>query len=418
MTEALARAGHPPGPPAPGTRRGRHGRRGVPFDQWPQDRRLGRPVAGGRGERVRRPRARLHGLHAHTLPARPPGPRPGRGATRLRGARPLPLRDPIRGADRLARTWSANGCDTRSRSCGRAVPDPPWSSCPRTCSRCPSMARSTTGRCAPARPAPDEGAVHEAAELLLAATTPLIWAGQGLLYSEGSDGAGGGRRAARRPGDDHPPGQERHARGPPLSAGIGGYAQTPMVEHTCTQSDVLLVVGSSLSRTDFTPEVPAGKTIIHVTIDPVDLNKTHSTGCPCPRTRGCSSAALATESARPCRATGTQRPAATTQTLQRRGPTGWPASSRFRGRPAPIDGYRMFRELWALLDPTETIITHESGSSRDIQSVFYTSTRPRGYLGWGQSTQLGYSIGGAMGARSSRIRTRSWSTSWATPPSA
>ena len=59
----------------------------------------------------------------------------------------------------------------------------------------------------------------------------------------------------------------------------------------------------------------------------------------------------------------------------------------------------MFRELWNAVDPDTTMITHESGTSRDIQCVFYDSTVPRSYLGWGQSSQLGFSLGLAMGAK-------------------
>ena len=59
----------------------------------------------------------------------------------------------------------------------------------------------------------------------------------------------------------------------------------------------------------------------------------------------------------------------------------------------------MMRELWALLDPETSMLTHESGASRDIQSVFYESGPPRSYLGWGQSSQLGFSLGLAMGAK-------------------
>jgi len=59
----------------------------------------------------------------------------------------------------------------------------------------------------------------------------------------------------------------------------------------------------------------------------------------------------------------------------------------------------MFRELWNVLDPDTTMLTHESGASRDIQCVFYESTVPRSYLGWGHSTQLGFSLGLGMGAK-------------------
>lgn len=42
---------------------------------------------------------------------------------------------------------------------------------------------------------------------------------------------------------------------------------------------------------------------------------------------------------------------------------------------------------------------HESGTSRDIQAPFYVTHEPEDYLGWGQSTQLGFSLGAAMGAK-------------------
>ena len=35
------------------------------------------------------------------------------------------------------------------------------------------------------------------------------------------------------------------------------------------------------------------------------------------------------------------------------------------------NGYRLFGELWSLMDPDTSMITHESGACRDIQCVFY-----------------------------------------------
>ncbi|GAG12973.1 unnamed protein product, partial [marine sediment metagenome] len=46
-----------------------------------------------------------------------------------------------------------------------------------------------------------------------------------------------------------------------------------------------------------------------------------------------------------------------------------------------------------------TIVTHDSGNPRDQLVPLYESVTPRGYLGWGHSTQLGFSLGAAMGAK-------------------
>jgi thiamine pyrophosphate-dependent acetolactate synthase large subunit-like protein len=51
------------------------------------------------------------------------------------------------------------------------------------------------------------------------------------------------------------------------------------------------------------------------------------------------------------------------------------------------------------VDVKETIITHDAGSPRDQLSPFWVSQTPLGYIGWGKTTQLGYGLGLAMGAK-------------------
>ena len=53
-----------------------------------------------------------------------------------------------------------------------------------------------------------------------------------------------------------------------------------MAAHYLETADTVLVVGSSLSRMSFTPDLPEGKTIIHATNDTVDLNKSYPTAVP------------------------------------------------------------------------------------------------------------------------------------------
>ena len=51
------------------------------------------------------------------------------------------------------------------------------------------------------------------------------------------------------------------------------------------------------------------------------------------------------------------------------------------------------------VDVANTIITHDAGSPRDQLSPFWEATAPLGYIGWGKTTQLGYGLGLAMGAK-------------------
>jgi len=51
------------------------------------------------------------------------------------------------------------------------------------------------------------------------------------------------------------------------------------------------------------------------------------------------------------------------------------------------------------VDIENTIITHDAGSPRDQLSPFWVSRAPASYIGWGKTTQLGYGLGLAMGAK-------------------
>ena len=66
---------------------------------------------------------------------------------------------------------------------------------------------------------------------------------------------------------------------------------------------------------------------------------------------------------------------------------------------APINPYRVVAELNRLVDKEKVVITHDAGSPRDQITPFWESTAPLSYIGWGKTTQLGYGLGLAMGAK-------------------
>ena len=72
---------------------------------------------------------------------------------------------------------------------------------------------------------------------------------------------------------------------------------------------------------------------------------------------------------------------------------------RLTSNDVPISPYRVIWELDQGLDKANSIVTHDSGNPRDQMVPFYTATTPRGYIGWGNSTQLGTGLGLIMGAK-------------------
>jgi thiamine pyrophosphate-dependent acetolactate synthase large subunit-like protein len=75
---------------------------------------------------------------------------------------------------------------------------------------------------------------------------------------------------------------------------------------------------------------------------------------------------------------------------------------KLTSKETPISPYRVIWDLLHTVDVANTIITHDAGSPRDQLAPFWRPTAPLGYIGWGKTTQLGYGLGLAMGAKLAR----------------
>jgi acetolactate synthase-1/2/3 large subunit len=72
---------------------------------------------------------------------------------------------------------------------------------------------------------------------------------------------------------------------------------------------------------------------------------------------------------------------------------------KLESKDTPLNPYRVISDLLRTVDVANTIITHDAGSPRDQISPFWECTAPMTYIGWGKTTQLGYGLGLAMGAK-------------------
>jgi thiamine pyrophosphate-dependent acetolactate synthase large subunit-like protein len=52
-----------------------------------------------------------------------------------------------------------------------------------------------------------------------------------------------------------------------------------------------------------------------------------------------------------------------------------------------------------VLDPKKSFVTADSGNTRDQTSTVYEAQIPRGHLGWGNVSTLGFSLAGAIAAK-------------------
>lgn len=248
--------------------------------------------------------------------------------------------------------------------------------------------------------AADPDAVRDAARTLCQARRPLILAGQGVLYAEASAELRTVAQMAATPVVTTLLGKSAFPENHPLALGPAAYASTEPAARFIEKADLILAVGTSLSATLLSPRIQQKKRFIHATIDPRDINKEYVAEVPVIADAKLFLAQLVEELKRHIHE---QEPAAK-QAIEleiRQSKQAWLARyrSKFESDQVPLNPYRIIGEFIRAIDPAQTVVTHDSGGPRDHLSPFYESVTPRGYLGWGHSTQLGFSLGLAMGAK-------------------
>ncbi|MFX0093622.1 MAG: thiamine pyrophosphate-dependent enzyme, partial [Candidatus Hodarchaeota archaeon] len=65
----------------------------------------------------------------------------------------------------------------------------------------------------------------------------------------------------------------------------------------------------------------------------------------------------------------------------------------------PINPYRVIWDMMHTFDRENLVITHESGNPREQLTAIWESIVPGSYMGWGHTTNLGFSWGAAMAAK-------------------
>ena len=249
-----------------------------------------------------------------------------------------------------------------------------------------------------ARSGPDPQQVKEAASLLANARRPVIYAGQGVHYAEAWPQLQRLAELLGAPVTTSIGGKSAFPETHPLSLGSGGNAIPAPVRHFLDQSDVIFGIGCSFTETNFGVSMPKGKTIIHATLDSAHLNKDVRCALGLIGDAALTLDALLAELGKLISTPRDPSPVATEiQVVKKPWMDKW--LPLLTSNETPLNPYRVIWELMHVVDLDNTIITHDAGSPRDQISPFWTSTTPLSYIGWGKTTQLGYGLGLAMGAK-------------------
>jgi thiamine pyrophosphate-dependent acetolactate synthase large subunit-like protein len=255
------------------------------------------------------------------------------------------------------------------------------------------------------RSAPDPEDVGLAADILLGADNPVIYAGAGVLWAEAWQELLAIAELLTIPVMTTLNGKSAFPEDHPLSLGLGGFPMsrlgTLQAYEVAKETDVLLAVGNRFRprATGDLPWPPDVK-LIHVDVDPCEIGKVYPADCALVGDAKLALGALL-DALRSEASSARQKPRndilEQIAVLRKRW---WDRLlPKMTSQEAPINPYRLTYELMQTLDRRQTIMIHDAGFPRGHVSHVYESLIPRGYLGMGGQSEMGWSLGAAMGAK-------------------
>lgn len=246
----------------------------------------------------------------------------------------------------------------------------------------------------------DLEAVQSAARALLNAKSPVIYAGQGVLYADASEELVELAELLQVPVMTTLAGKSAFPEKHPLALGSGSSVMNGCVYHFLRQADVVFGIGTSFTKHSMTTTIPSGKVFIHATNDPIDIDKDYYTDYPIIGDAklvlqqfidACKDLQSASADQ------GDSNVVGEIASVRKAWLKEW--TPKLTSDEVPITPYRVIWEFMNNVDPREAIVTHDSGSPRDQLMPFYQSGGPRTYLGWGKSHGLGTGLGLNIGAK-------------------
>ena len=258
-----------------------------------------------------------------------------------------------------------------------------------------------------AAPAADE--VATAADLLVNAKNPVLNLGGGVLSAEAWDEAKELAELLSMPVATTLVAKGVFPEDHPLSMGMGCYPRSRYASgaslHMNRKADVVLAVGNSYrlpNGTDGRP-IPESVSLIHVNADEHDLNKQYQADVPILADAKLALRAIldaVKERIGPGKGGLKEEVVAEIKQAKDKDLGAW--EPVFNDTSTPTNGYRVVQELAKIIDPDKTIALHDAGGSRGYMSPFWNATKPRSYLGMGGMAAMGWSLGGAIGAKLGR----------------
>ena len=254
--------------------------------------------------------------------------------------------------------------------------------------------------------APDPKDVDQALALLQQSQRPLIYAGRGALYAEATPELMTFSETYALPVMTTLVAKGTIPEDNPFCLGLGGYPRaaysTVPAQKYAEEADLVVALGCSFSQfatSNWLPK-PSRAKLIQVDVDPAQLHKNYPAEL---AILADAKLFLQTLLQRGPEALGPWREGMRKSVVEkiRRLKKQWLESwePRLTSVEVPMNPYRVCWDLGQLLDRHNTILLHDAGTTRVYISYHYETLFPNGFLGFGNTSCLGWSTPAAMGAK-------------------
>jgi thiamine pyrophosphate-dependent acetolactate synthase large subunit-like protein len=233
---------------------------------------------------------------------------------------------------------------------------------------------------------------------LLAAKNPLIYAGQGVFHADACAELRAFVELVQMPVMATLLGKSVFPETHPLYLGVRGGPVTHFLEG----ADLIFGIGTSLNKGRFSHVIPNAhqKTILQTAIDEYDINKNYRADHVIVGDAQLVLQQLIAEVKKQVGPTGRPENRQLLETIQR---LKTEKSQKYRdavtSNERPMNPYRVYGDIMQAIDREHSVITHDSGNTRDQLSTIWEATVPHGYVGWGNVSTLGFGLGAALGAK-------------------
>lgn len=239
--------------------------------------------------------------------------------------------------------------------------------------------------------------VEVAVRALLAAKKPIIYAGQGILYGDACDELVEFAELVQAPVMASLLAKSVFPENHPLYIGVRDIP----IDHFLPTADLVFGLGESLAPGDFKHYFDgSGKVIVQVDIDERDINTRYKVDHAVIGDAKLVLRQMIDEVKKQAGSGGRPENEALLNEVK-----GVQDEKREKYKAAieanekPINPYRVYCDLMKAIDMKNSTVTHDAGNTRDQLSTIYEALIPRGFIGWGNCSSLGFTLGAAAGAK-------------------